>query len=135
MGVAGVMEAIFAINVVFHCFRLVHNSIQACMTLKRRRQQLITKWLGPPTVNDPNFSNDSSSEDDVMEKMAPLVNPDETPDIGRLQPVADIVVPEGLPKPDGMKVEDWISIKDKIQPDLIKLKSELWFELPPGGID
>eukprot|EP00354_Favella_ehrenbergii_P005378 CAMPEP_0170456364 /NCGR_PEP_ID=MMETSP0123-20130129/4025_1 /TAXON_ID=182087 /ORGANISM="Favella ehrenbergii, Strain Fehren 1" /LENGTH=205 /DNA_ID=CAMNT_0010719821 /DNA_START=1868 /DNA_END=2485 /DNA_ORIENTATION=+ len=61
------------------------------------QEQIASKWLGPPTHNDPDYSNDESSDDGDDEIMGALVNPDETPDLALLVPPDGIKVPEGLP--------------------------------------
>lgn len=59
--VGGFMFVTIVANMTYHGVRLVHNSIQAAKTIRMRRQQIASKWLGPPDVNDPDYSTDSDS--------------------------------------------------------------------------
>ena len=66
---------------------MIHNTVQAAKTLKMRRQQIAAKWMGPPTHNDPEYSNDPSSGE---EKEKPIVkeekeDPDDSPDLDNLK--------------------------------------------------
>ena len=59
----------------FHAMRLGSNSIRAARTLKARRQQITAKWIGPPTINDPDYSNDESSGEDYGPPGLPDLKP------------------------------------------------------------
>ena len=60
-GAGNFMIFLTALTLAIHCVKLIQNSVQAARELYRRRQQIASKWLGPPTVNDPNYSDDSTS--------------------------------------------------------------------------
>ena len=47
---------------IFHSARLTLNSYRAAKTVKDRRMQIATKWMGGPIKNDPNYSNESDSD-------------------------------------------------------------------------
>ena len=81
------MVAMTSGNMLFHGARMIHNTVQAAKTLKMRRQQIAAKWMGPPTHNDPEYSNDPSSGE---EKEKPIVkeekeDPDDSPDLDNLK--------------------------------------------------
>ena len=67
---------------VFHGARLIHNAIQAARTIKMRRQAIATKWMGPPTHNDPEFSNDTSSGSEEEQEEH---DPDDSPSMDKLK--------------------------------------------------
>ena len=69
---------------VFHAARLIHNAVQAARTLKMRRQAIASKWMGPPTDNDANYSNDSSSGTEE-EPEKDEHDPDDSPSLDRMQ--------------------------------------------------
>ena len=81
----GIMIGVMGANLVFHSVRLIHNSVQAAQTIKMRRQQIASKWLGPPTALDPAYSPDitSGSESSSEEEN---YNPDDCPSLLKLQP-------------------------------------------------
>ena len=60
-GAGDFMIVLISANQLFHVARLLHNSFQAVKTIKLRRQAIVSKWMGPPCHNDPNYSNDTSS--------------------------------------------------------------------------
>ena len=85
------MTVLTLVNMGFHGIRLIHNTAQAMGTLKRRRRQLVSKWLGPPTAYAPADYEESSDdppdefpEDDYPSVKAfgvdvPKVNPPDEP--------------------------------------------------------
>jgi len=60
-GAGDFMVFVTSANMIYHAARMIHNSVQAAKTIKQRRQAIASKWMGPPTHNDPIYSNDSSS--------------------------------------------------------------------------
>ena len=78
--VAPMMNIVLFGNVIFHCIRLAHNSVQAAKTIKARRQQIATKWLGPPVSNDAEYPPDTSSgEEEPLPEDGP--NADDSPNL------------------------------------------------------
>ena len=74
--IGGAMIAMTTGLLAFHAARLGSNSVRAAGTLKARRQQIAVKWAGPPTVNDPEYSNDESSGADDGPPCKPDLRPD-----------------------------------------------------------
>ena len=60
-GAGNFMIFLTCFTMVIHGGKLAQNSGFAGVELYMRRQQIAGKFLGPPTVNDPAFSDDSSS--------------------------------------------------------------------------
>ena len=69
-GAGNFMIFLTAFSLAIHSVKLIQNSVQAARELYRRRQQIASKWLGPPTVNDPNYSDDSTSGSEDEEENA-----------------------------------------------------------------
>ena len=94
---------------VFHAARLIHNAIQAARTIKMRRQQIASKWMGPPTHNDPDHSNDTSSG---TEEEQDAFDPDDSPSMDKLQ------LPKNEPaegkKLDGLEIQLPMEILDAL---------------------
>ena len=82
----GIMIGVMGTNLVFHSARMIHNSIQAVQTIKMRRQQIASKWLGPPTANDPAYSPDATSGSESSSEEEEEYNPDDCPNLSKLQP-------------------------------------------------
>ncbi len=74
--IGGSMIAMTTGLLVFHAARTGSNSVRAVGTLKARRQSITAKWLGPPTINDPNYSNDESSGGEDGPPGLPDLKPD-----------------------------------------------------------
>ena len=90
-GAAYCMMFLTGFSMVFHGSKLFQNSGFAGVELYLRRQQIAGKFLGPPNVNDPNFSDDSSSG---SEDEAYIDPPEEGPSMKPLQ------LPKDDPKDD-----------------------------------
>ena len=61
-GTGNMMLTIMGINMGYHGVRMIHNSVQAAKTIKMRRQQIVSKWMGPPGHNDPDYSTDPDTD-------------------------------------------------------------------------
>lgn len=95
-GAGDFMVFVTSASMVYHAARMTHNSVQAAKTIKQRRQAIASKWMGPPTHNDPNYSNDTSSGEEQepekeieKEKEDDIV--DDSPDLALL------AIPESEP--------------------------------------
>lgn len=67
---------------------MVHNTVQAAKTIGMRRQQIASKWLGPPCHNDPEYSTDPDSGDEEPRK------PEKEPELPELDiPAEKLTVP------------------------------------------
>jgi len=59
------MMCIIGGNLLFHFMNLCTNTINAARTIGKRRRQMVSKCLGPPQLNDPHASSESSSDEDL----------------------------------------------------------------------
>ena len=84
-GAGNFMIFLTCLTMVFHGGKLTQNMVQAGRELHLRRQTISAKLLGPPVINDPRFSNDSSSGSELEDgpSIIPLRPPKINPKIDR----------------------------------------------------
>ena len=119
-GAGNFMIFLTCFSLVYHSGKLIQNTVQAVRELYLRRQQIAGKLLGPPTDNDPDYSDDSSSgsEDEAY------VDPDDGPSMDRLK------LPKNEPKEDRKitgqeihmlqfpkEVDDGMNVLPKVKPE------------------